>query len=136
VVALRQEERMNKKGRKKKEGIRAIGDGWYQIRIVRIDPRTGRRTERKRKLKAASIVEAERVRLQMIEALDREGSDEAPGTMPRLRLGDGAAQWLDRKQSAKRLDGTHRLTENTRARYEDTVTKMIVPFIGDYSSRL
>jgi integrase len=131
LVALRRtEERM--KGRRKKEGIRSLGDGWYQIRVVRVDPRTGKRTERKKKLQAKSMTEAERVRLEMLEAFEKEVDEEAVEGRQRSRLGDAGDAWLARKCEAKRIDGSNRLTENTRERYEDSVEHMLKPFLGAY----
>jgi integrase len=48
------------------------------------------------------------------------------------RLGEQAADWLRRKNDAKRPDGTARLAPTTRDHYKHAVEKWIVPLLGDY----
>jgi integrase len=120
--------------RKRIPGVEALSGGEYRIRVRVTDPRTGRRIEKDRKVQCAGLTEAERMRMQLTEELEKEleATDlEALAQAPRSKLGDLARAWVEKKVAAKRADGTGRLTPNTQRRYVNNVETMIVPFLGE-----
>jgi integrase len=118
-----------KRSRTSQRGVQEIGGGLYRIRGAKIDPKTGRRREIDRRVRARSVVEAARIRLQILDELAR-----APEQRPLLKLGDFADAWL--VEVSKRMHDEDpkqlHLCNATRVRYEGSVETFIKPFLGDY----
>jgi integrase len=118
-----------KRSKTSQSGVQEIGAGLYRIRAARIDPKTGRRREIDRRVRARSVVEAARMRLQILDDL-------AGGPEQKLqqKLGDFADAWLaDVSKRAHEEDPKQlHLCNATRVRYEGSVEVFIKPFFGDY----
>jgi hypothetical protein len=84
----------------------------------RTDPRTGRRKEIDRVVKAASVHEAKRAREEMLRKEERAVE---PAT--RMRVGEYAQLWM--KSKALKLDGA------TARTYADALEQHILPRLGE-----
>ncbi len=121
-------------------GVKDLGHGLYLIRARGIDPE-GRRVERERRVQAGSVREALARKIELEEELgqlatptqieaQQRTTPEPPASAPPRRLGTVAEEWLEHRRSMTRRDGTPRLTPATRERYRQTVSDLIVPFLG------
>jgi len=95
--------------------VKKVGPGKYQIRINRIDPKTGRKVNRKLTIEGTKD-DAESAYAQL------RGEVVATTSKPqRMRLAQYAVSWLERRE----------LRDTTRRRYVVSLTN-ILPVLGDY----
>jgi integrase len=114
----------------KHKGIQDLGEGWFRIRVIGRDPKTGHRREIDRKVQANGMREAVRIRLAMIDALDKEQLVNAP---PK-KVGEFARAWLEeiKKRPHEEDPEQLHLCNATRIRYEGSIEKFIVPRFSDF----
>lgn len=108
-----------KERKTKARGIRDLGNGWYRIRVTCIDHKTGKQRELDRKIQARGLVEARKAQLVMRDELTQQPAVSAV----RVSLRTATASWLLEKTTAKRSDGSTRLTPKTRERYKLAIEK-------------
>jgi len=99
------------------EGIREIGRGRFQVRVKRIDQRTGRQVNRKSTV-TGTRADARRVRDERRSELGSTVAKRA-----RIRLSEFAASWLEQRAAGG-------LKASTLRRYGYSL-KHIVPALGD-----
>lgn len=99
------------------EGIKQIGRNTHQVRVKRIDQRTGRQVNRKATV-TGTKADAIRVRNQIRDELASTASKR-----PRIRLSEFAASWIEQRQRAG-------LKASTLRRYGFSL-EWIVPALGD-----
>ena len=101
-------------------GVRRLSAGRYEVRVTWINPKTGRRKDRKQVIAAATLNDAIAAR----ERLRAETS--VRGTTPRKRprLGEYAQLWMRGKVPTIR--------PSTADRYATTLDRHILPALGNY----
>ena len=115
-------------GRKTRfQGVYALGNGKYRLRIYFRDPLTGKKRERDRVVEAASAEKALDQKRALTLALQR-GHEKNCSSLK--RVGELASEWLAEVTDRVRSDGSPQLAPTTRRRYEGTVRDFIVPFLG------
>jgi integrase len=107
--------------RRRTSGIQRIGEGRYRIRVDVLDPKTGRRVDVKRIVKAASTTDAARLR----ETLRAEiASGASARHRERPRLGDAVVSWLRSIAPA--------LKRSTADLYACVFDVHVIPKLGDH----
>jgi integrase len=101
-------------------GITPMKGNEYRIRVVGLDPKTGRRKEVDRVVPCRSIAEAQAKRLEFKKEIEAGGEPEAE----RVRLADYARSWLAGKQG--------KIKFSTGTRYAQIFDLHILPRFGDY----
>lgn len=113
-------------------GIKDLGNGLYRVRIVKKDPKTHKRIECDRKVKAKSVKEALAIKTRLENELVKGGRESK-----RLkRLGDAADVWLDEIVNRRHAEDPMQmhLCPSTRARFEASVRDFVKPFLGNFFS--
>jgi integrase len=100
-------------------GVLSLGDGRYELRLVRTDPKTGRRRDSKRIVEAPSALDAARQRMAILGEMRRERA--APA---RVRLADYARSWLLSRAPAWKA--------STRKTVAEILDLHVVPVLGDH----
>lgn len=100
------------------EGIQQIKKGQYLLRVTWTDPRTGRRKDRIKTVRCASMQEAAVHRSRMLAELT--GAAKVP---ERVRVGDFARSWLSTRLC--------RLKPSTRKRYGHDL-EIVLADLGDF----
>lgn len=107
--------------RKRASGIQRIGEGRYRIRVDVLDPKTGRRVDVKRIVRAGSVTDAARQR----ETLRAEiASGTSTRHKERPRLGDAVVSWLRSIAPA--------LKRSTADLYACVFDVHVIPELGDH----
>lgn len=91
---------MTKAKRNRRPGVTPLGHGWYRIRTEVIDPKTGRKRELDRRVRAKSDSDAART-LANVRAEWLSKRDRSVAAGPR-RLGEALAAWLAEKRKEVR----------------------------------
>ncbi len=99
------------------DGIKQLKKGLYLVRATRVDPKTGRRRDVKRKVRCMSLQAAARARDELQEEIARAAPK--PG---RVRLADYATSWLTGKLPM--------LKPSTQARYGRDLDRLVAD-LGD-----
>lgn len=107
--------------RRKASGIQRIGEGRYRIRVDVLDPKTGRRVDVKRIVRAGSATDAARQR-ETLRAEIRSGASTRQRERP--RLGDAVVSWL-----RSIAPGLKRSTADLYACVFDV---HVIPVLGDH----
>ena len=105
-------------------GVSQMKDGRLHVRVVATDPRTGKRTYRRKTLEhGATKEEALTVLAQMKEAI-RAGHPKRSGPSKRRTVTDFAEHWLEGK--------ARRVRPAVAEHYEQVLSCLILPRLGDY----
>lgn len=107
--------------RSKASGIQRIGEGRYRIRVDVLDPKTGRRVDVKRIVRAVSATDAARQR-ETLRAEIASGASSRHRTRP--RLGDAVTSWLRSIGPA--------LKRSTADLYACVLDVHVIPALGDH----
>ena len=99
-------------------GVLRVAEKLFRVRGFVVDPRTGRRREIDRVIKAASVHEAKRAREEMLLK-----EEQAVEPVTRVRVGEYAQSWM--RSKALKLDGA------TARTYADALEQHILPRLGD-----
>lgn len=110
-------------------GITDLGDGRYRLRAYRTCPTSGRQREVERLVRAESVDGALRLKIDLEVELGRVSDG---GSKRQRKLGEAAAEWLERKLTQRRR-GELALAPTTRERYRRSVGDHIVPYLGGYT---
>ena len=101
-------------------GVSRLPDGRYLLRVKARDPKTGKMSDIRAKVRAASPADAFAKREELRREAERAGEGEAA----RVRLRACASSWLRSKLPAVRA--------STRRFYADTLDLHILPALGDH----
>ncbi|MEO1229875.1 MAG: tyrosine-type recombinase/integrase [Myxococcota bacterium] len=113
-------------------GVRRLSKGRYRIRVTTKDKATGKQKELDRVVEAHSTEEAALIRQELKSELDGQASSSTRFTVSGPRgFREVAEQWLARKLSRRRSDGSPALVEGTRRRYENSVKVHLIGYFGD-----
>lgn len=124
-----------KKGQKTSyRGVKALGNGRYQLRVYRTDPVTGKQQERMKTVEARTAKEASRLReLEELRLQSPTAQTPAEDALRSSMLfGALADAWLEEVCNRKHDEDPTQphLTPATRTRYSDTVRNYLKPFFG------
>lgn len=101
-------------------GIKALGDGKYELTIHWTDRKTGRARKAVRIRKAKSVQDAARIREELRLELQASGAERPR----RVRLADAVTSWLDTKLPTWK--------KSTRVQNASVLDEHILPALGDY----
>lgn len=87
-------------------GVKTLGGGLYAIRVTFVDPKSGKEQNRVRRVKAASVGDAARIRAELRA---EEVAGRSPRARARQRFGESISSWLAQKRPSLRA--------STRAMY-------------------
>jgi integrase len=105
--------------RSRHPGVQSLGEGKYSVRMVWVDPKTGRKRNTKHTIEARSAAHAAEIRAAKLAELRAEH-----GPKNRVRLVDYATSWLASQAPAWK--------PSTRKTLAEILDLHVVPVLGDF----